>query len=190
MDMNATLDFDEEFVELAANFGESKKRLSSLQNRKESYEKLHQVRMEKLKARHKENLLELRRKHDKEIKNLEDEQSKERDELMKKGQNLINQVTEDINEEETCKNNIGKKLKRKYKDQDNDDIPECPVCLTAMIPPLEIYQCHEGHLICSDCRPRWREERKGCATCRDRRGYESRCRYVEDMIQKKMRNPV
>ena len=198
MDMNATLDFDEEFVELAANFGESKKRLSSLQNRKESLEKEQQARMENLNERHEENLLELKRKHDenllklrrkhaKEIKNLEDEQSKARVWLIKYDQNLINQVTEKINKEEICKNNIGKKLKKKYQDQDDDDIPECPICLNVMIPPLEIYQCLEGHFICSDCRPRWRE---GCATCRDRRGYESRCRYVEDMIQKKMRKPV
>ena len=40
---------------------------------------------------------------------------------------------------------------------------ECPVCLSVMMPPLQIYQCRFGHSICSSC------QAKGvnmCPTCR------------------------
>ena len=33
-------------------------------------------------------------------------------------------------------------------------IPECPVCMEELRPPLQIYNCGNGHLICSFCRPR------------------------------------
>jgi len=32
-------------------------------------------------------------------------------------------------------------------------IPECPVCYDELRPPLEIFTCGTGHLICSVCRP-------------------------------------
>jgi len=32
-------------------------------------------------------------------------------------------------------------------------IPECPVCFEEMKPPLQIYNCNNGHLICSVCMP-------------------------------------
>ena len=31
--------------------------------------------------------------------------------------------------------------------------PECPVCYEPMSPPLHIYQCARGHLVCGTCRP-------------------------------------
>ena len=40
---------------------------------------------------------------------------------------------------------------------------ECPICLSVMIPPLQIYQCRFGHNICSNC------QSKGitmCPSCR------------------------
>ena len=40
---------------------------------------------------------------------------------------------------------------------------ECPVCISVMTPPLQIYQCRFGHSICSNC------QAKGvniCPTCR------------------------
>jgi len=33
-------------------------------------------------------------------------------------------------------------------------VPECPVCLVKMAPPLQIFNCSNGHLICSLCKPR------------------------------------
>merc|ERR1712129_273548 len=33
-------------------------------------------------------------------------------------------------------------------------IPSCPVCLESMRPPLQIFACGNGHLVCSGCRPK------------------------------------
>merc|ERR1712204_82640 len=33
-------------------------------------------------------------------------------------------------------------------------IPSCPVCLESMRPPLQIFTCGNGHLVCSGCRPK------------------------------------
>ena len=30
--------------------------------------------------------------------------------------------------------------------------PECPICLESLAPPARLYNCPEGHLLCSDCR--------------------------------------
>merc|ERR1712029_1025789 len=57
---------------------------------------------------------------------------------------------------------------------------ECPVCLVDMLPPKWIFQCLEGHLVCSDCRSR--ANAFGCVTCRNKNGYQSRVRYIEDLV--------
>jgi len=41
-------------------------------------------------------------------------------------------------------------------------VPECPVCLEAMLPPKNIFNCANGHLVCSDCR----ENVERCPTCK------------------------
>ena len=33
-------------------------------------------------------------------------------------------------------------------------LPSCPVCYDTMKPPLQIFTCGNGHLICSSCKPR------------------------------------
>jgi len=41
---------------------------------------------------------------------------------------------------------------------------ECPVCFDYVLPP--ILQCHAGHLVCSNCRPKL----TCCPTCRGQLG--------------------
>ena len=43
------------------------------------------------------------------------------------------------------------------------EVFKCPVCLT--LPPCDIYQCNEGHLICMDCYNKLRSPNL-CPTCR------------------------
>merc|ERR1719154_570553 len=38
--------------------------------------------------------------------------------------------------------------------------PECPVCLDPMAPPVRIFTCPNGHLVCADCK-----EKMEVATC-------------------------
>ena len=42
-------------------------------------------------------------------------------------------------------------------------VPECPVCMEEMVPPLRIHQCRHGHLVCSACLPGLQNN---CPTCR------------------------
>ncbi|KAH9618200.1 hypothetical protein KSS87_001612 [Heliosperma pusillum] len=53
------------------------------------------------------------------------------------------------------------------------ELLECPVCLTAMYPP--IHQCSNGHTICASCKPRVHNR---CPTCRHELG-NIRCLALE-----------
>merc|ERR1719365_213353 len=39
----------------------------------------------------------------------------------------------------------------KMKNQELEEVLKCPVCLDTCRPPLQIYQCHEGHIVCESC---------------------------------------
>ena len=66
---------------------------------------------------------------------------------------LVNQLTRQNNADSE------KVMARQRKDesvmrQEDSQVsaPECPVCLDQMLPPLRIFQCRDGHLICEICR--------------------------------------
>jgi hypothetical protein len=63
----------------------------------------------------------------------------------------------------------------------SSDIPECPVCLEEMKPPLKIFTCGNGHLICSTCRPKV----SICTNCREK--YTGRATAVEQIIRKMLK---
>jgi hypothetical protein len=55
-------------------------------------------------------------------------------------------------------------------------IPECPVCLDKMKPPLQIFNCSNGHLICSTCRP-------SVKICYCKAKYVGRATAMEQMVR-------
>merc|ERR1712142_1156769 len=57
-------------------------------------------------------------------------------------------------------------------------LPECPVCLKKMSPPVKIFNCDNGHLICSSCRSRMKEAKCYCGAL-----YRGRATAVEHIIQ-------
>lgn len=182
-------EFDDEIVELAESIGKKKKEYKDLIKERKTMEMAQKHSMEKLINDHKNNLLDLRRKHAKEINNMEDEQSRERMERMKKNKAALNANVLAANESKLevihSSNKMYKMMDRKRKlEEDDEDIPECPICMQEMV-AKQIYQCSEGHLVCSDCKPK--VSNRGCATCRNAEGYISRCRYLENMIKKKTR---
>ncbi|CAL8130102.1 unnamed protein product [Orchesella dallaii] len=62
-----------------------------------------------------------------------------------------------------------------------EDLRECPICLE--IPEKEIYQCSEGHIICSSCIEKVTE----CPQCRTNYGAKQiRCRVLEALLDKQM----
>ena len=83
-----------------------------------------------------------------------------------------------------------KKLrKRSYLEFLNDSIEshisslECPVCFETSSPP--IFQCHNEHLICNNCRKNVNDK---CPECRQSyNGEYKRARYAEKMAEDKQR---
>jgi len=76
--------------------------------------------------------------------------------------------------------------KRGEKPEKNRDIVsclECPVCLEVCKPPLQVWQCPEGHIICGSCVDR--PELRVCPQCRiSLTGQLSRNRALEDLARK------
>ena len=60
------------------------------------------------------------------------------------------------------------------------EIPECPVCLSPMLPPVKIFSCERGHLICERCKPR--VVVNTCVICRSPGGQTVRAFAVENLI--------
>ena len=60
-------------------------------------------------------------------------------------------------------------------------VPECLVCLVKMEPPLQIYTCSNGHLICHICKPRICGNL--CVT-RCQGSYTGRATAVEQIVRK------
>ncbi|KAL8150376.1 hypothetical protein V2J09_020184 [Rumex salicifolius] len=57
------------------------------------------------------------------------------------------------------------------------ELLECPVCTNSMYPP--IYQCHNGHTLCSTCKTRVQNR---CPTCRQELG-DIRCLALEKVAE-------
>ena len=57
-------------------------------------------------------------------------------------------------------------------------IPECPVCMDELRPPLQIFTCGNGHLICSICLPRVTTNRCLCQAM-----YTGRATAMEQIIR-------
>ena len=69
---------------------------------------------------------------------------------------------------------------------------ECPVCLTEMVPPVKIWTCKSGHLLCQSCK-RNPNIRQKCPTCRE--SWENtnlpvRNRMAESMIPQYFRSSM
>eukprot|EP00092_Neocalanus_flemingeri_P019545 GFUD01021175.1.p1 GENE.GFUD01021175.1~~GFUD01021175.1.p1 ORF type:complete len:258 (+),score=74.93 GFUD01021175.1:182-955(+) len=76
---------------------------------------------------------------------------KEAIERLKQAEDFIDNVKSPLGNEEVATLDIGKEL-------------ECPVCFEEMKPPVHIWQCSQGHLVCQTCKTR--PEVRHCPTCR------------------------
>jgi len=118
------------------------------------------TKVQQLETLHQENLLKVRTKYRTTKKELEDQ---------------LKVIL-------SLRDKSSQNMKRKFQEEE-EEAPECPVCMTEMLPPKMIFQCSEGHLVCSDCKPRL----EACATCRDQNGYIGRNRFAENRIRSKRR---
>merc|ERR1719228_2185664 len=60
-------------------------------------------------------------------------------------------------------------------------VPECPVCYERMNPPMQIYTCWNGHVICSVCKVKVEETGNMCIN-RCGAVYAGRATAMEQMI--------
>jgi len=81
-------------------------------------------------------------------------------------------------------------MRERGNDNDNDFlgyiignfVPECPVCYERMSPPMQIFTCGNGHVICSVCKEKVEETRNMCIY-RCGAVYAGRATAMEQMIR-------
>ena len=68
---------------------------------------------------------------------------------------------------------------------------ECPICYEKMLPPVKIFQCSEGHLLCEKCFTRIRNSTKVCPYCnQDVISNPIRNRALEEIIENETRREI
>ena len=169
-----------------------KKDIKKLKNEKVTLEQSYRNKLDQMIVIHKTLASELDRKHNQEKMAMRNNHAKQRQQLTDVNKVKLDSIKEAV-EDTSKKLKITRKvlkgtIKRKYEQEEDEEdfAPECPLCMEIMTPPKKIYQCSEGHLVCSVCKPKM--QNNICATCRNDNGYNSRCRWIEDNIAKRMRN--
>jgi len=83
----------------------------------------------------------------------------------------------------TLSNDIDKRKLETKPNMDLAGLLECPICTDIIKPPLQIWQCPEGHTICETCSNR--PELEVCPQCRmNIQGRMSRCRVLEELSRR------
>ena len=169
-----------------------KKEMKKLKSEKVKFEQSCKNELDQMIFIHKRLASELDRKHNQEKMAMRNDHAKQRQQLTDLNKVKLESITEAV-KDASQKLKITRKvlkgtIKRKYEQEEDEEdfAPECPLCMEIMTPPKKIYQCSEGHLVCSVCKPKM--QNNICATCRNDNGYNSRCRWIEDNIAKRMRN--
>ena len=68
---------------------------------------------------------------------------------------------------------------------------ECPICYEEMKPPIKIFQCSEGHLLCDNCFKKVSESTKACPFCkRDVVSNPIRNRALEEIIENRTKRKI
>ena len=62
-----------------------------------------------------------------------------------------------------------------------EEILDCTICTSKLKPPLMIFQCRSGHVICNNCKIVWGNQ--SCTECRDPFGYGARAKPLENMMK-------
>jgi len=114
---------------------------------------------------------------------LEVEHQKEIDELQAKHAEektlFENFCTEKKNQKQILQAELQQRLQAAQPAPPASLIPECPICMESMKPPLQIFTCSNGHLICSICRPKVNMNKCHCEAL-----YVGRATAMEQMISR------
>ena len=127
----------------------------------------------------------MREDHKKELKKLDTEYKRKRDETLEK-HDVENKKF--CSENEKTKKALHKELEKRLGSSAANApgpssppppaslLPSCPVCYETMKPPLQIFTCGNGHLICSSCKPR-------ATKCFCQAMYMGRATAMEQMVR-------
>merc|ERR1739838_716942 len=114
--------------------------------------------------RHKEEIARLQDSHKEETASLDEKQKSEMDKLKEKQKDEKDEHDNIRSNNQKEKTVLEKKLQSRLNPPaPSPSVPECPVCLDEMLPPLQIHNCRNGHLICGLCRVKV----KNCTICRE-----------------------
>jgi len=117
------------------------------------------------------------------------------EQLLKETQNTLDKQKQQLEEHKAKSEAEMAEMHKKKEDlktmmrergNDNDSlgnlVPECPVCYERMRPPMQIYTCKNGHVICSVCKEKVEEIENKCI---NRCGaiYAGRATAMEQMIR-------
>jgi len=176
-------------VDFCNDIKNHKKLLRKLKREKDLNEKVSENELDQLIVVQKRLASELSRKYYQENMAMRNHHAKQRGQLAErkriKLESIAEREKEIIQKLKISRKELRERIKRKYENEE-DFAPECPLCMEIMTPPKKIYQCSEGHMVCSVCKPKMQNNL--CATCRNENGYNSRCRWIEDNIAKRMKN--
>ena len=89
-----------------------------------------------------------------------------------------NYCTEKKSQKEILQAELRQRLQAAQPNPPASLIPECPICMESMKPPLQIFNCSNGHLICSICRPRVNMNKCHCEAF-----YVGRATAMEQMVR-------
>jgi len=123
--------------------------------------------------------VKMKDKCNKELNELENEYKRKRDDICEKYE-VENKKF--CSENENTKKALHKELLKRLGNGSSTHhtaylIPTCPVCNATMKPPLYIFTCGNGHLICSTCKP-------SVDICSCKAKYMGRATAVEQMVAK------
>jgi len=139
--------------------------------------------IKKLEARQKCQDEEFSRMQDAEIKAIKEKYDKKVGESRELNKLQITAKEKDLTEHESLEREIRSKLLQSLSvPVPEEKVPECPACMEKMKPPLQIFNCPNGHLICSDCKPNVPGNR--CTDCKT--PYAGRANGTEKIVRSLM----
>ena len=136
-----------------------------------------------LKARKKERIEEFSRMQDEEIKIIKEKYRKQKKKFLESNKLEISAKEKDQTEHELLEREIMSKLLQSLSvPVPEEQVPECPACMEMMKPPLLIFNCPNGHLICSICKPQ--VPGNLCTECKT--PYAGRANGMEKIVRRLM----
>ena len=148
-------------------------------------ESLSQVREE---SQQRAELRGLEERHRQEAENLQRDLNSDRVRVTERYGKMIEEIERQMEEQERSvvawleREVEGLTGRKRKAEVEAVEVPECPVCLESLAPPLQIYQCQEGHLVCGHCRGKV----SICTECRHSQGYSARNRSLEQVIARSL----